>query len=575
METDKYIPIAKIRLNLSISANNNVSNTIFSYNMLSPPETTRKPALDSNPSSPYYTNHVRYPSKLQSEPWQDTYAFFFNRDVFKTRVYAFATADPAAYIPDSKVQVQEWLKDTEQNNIMIMLRCLFRISEQSGQALSDSYHSDILNETNPRVLSDINPVDSVFAFMRDFGYSSEPTKRDFFMKVGGSEKMAIAEVKWLNDIASHPVYSEFIKSYNEAIQSIKKSSSSREVDQYNESIQKLNKTLNDRTTVNALIDQLKTPYKTSEQIKNILNNLKLKTDYEAAKLIVEIQDLISAQERSIYQSTSSDSEDSKYDKVFLPKGKTSFKNDLYIPAIKVFAGNVVMNFIENHTIMYLSDKQRDGSPEKKSIIDRNTHIEKFFKAIFNYNNKLINTLNDVSLPKRKTSNAKLYKLIDDIKFSNPINESDRNVLNVVYNKYVSSYIKGGILPPENNIYMYSGVDEINPEKKDDNPDNKNDESNQSYEICVLVNLVKPDTLIKQCEYRDVRMAEEFRSLIDAVRHGPNNSDYYRKQEPDKSSAASTDTNANEPKKTNGGQRRKTPRLRSIGNKTRKTYNPNR
>jgi hypothetical protein len=215
--------------------------------------------------------------------------------------------------------------------------------------------------------------------------------------------------------------------------------------------------------------------------------------------------------------------------VFFTGDYNKYFVDLLKLAVQVNATSVVRKFANEGVPMILTDKQLDGSEERPIIKRRNKFIRENFGTEASISNKLAVGVNNVYEPVRKTSNAKLYKLIKQLKSDIPISpylskadlnqiEQERQVFQQIYAKYISRYAST-VSISDIEPYLYTGVEEakIIPSKTKEN-EKDSEISRNVQEIYVRVNLVEAlkmeTTPNAQCKYYDKMLENEYLYLTD-------------------------------------------------------------
>jgi hypothetical protein len=255
--------------------------------------------------------------------------------------------------------------------------------------------------------------------------------------------------------------------------------------------------------------------KTIEFISSRLDNLMNERDmYKAAEIIISIQERID-------NHVSVHSSDARY---FVTDEYIKVYDRIIRTAIEIKAASIVLKFAKTNILMLLSDKNIDGK-EITVIYKRiNKYIEEFFGKEAEINNTLLNNVNNVYEPKRKTSNIKLYNLLRFIKLGEnamrreykiSIEEIEefRDILNKIYDQYISGQSKITTEPDE---YLYTGVDEV----KLTGEDRKPESGRKVQEVYVRMDLVNADSFEKSskasCKLLDKELAQEFLYLADPL-----------------------------------------------------------
>jgi hypothetical protein len=215
----------------------NDKSILFKRSMLKMPKMNIAPVLTSE--FPFFTRNVRYPESIQNLEWGKRYEFFFNKDLFVSKLKQEAIDNPTSFLRSVKNDKdQEWIIKTEKHNIMVTLRALFPIPETFGKALDNSYDM-LMNKTNARILKDVNirSAMNIFGFMYKFGIASKEME-DYFVNIDGKRYM-VDNIIWENDLLNHPIYRSFLKSQRETYEKVENSTSDVK-DKYDVTIEKLN-----------------------------------------------------------------------------------------------------------------------------------------------------------------------------------------------------------------------------------------------------------------------------------------------------------------------------------------------
>lgn len=267
VETDILFPVSV--LNIQLDTNVDGVKT-FKRSMLKTPKTSRVPALTSE--YPFFTKYVKYPSWIEYEPWQTRFEFFFNRDMFIDRLRKAVKKNDKIWIPKSvkspekkdsksgeaevdpakaKEDEENRLQEFEIHNIMVTLRSIFPIPEVFGNALQNSYRHILNNNSNFRIVSDVNVKNAVniFGFMYKFGIADR-AKEEYFINISG-KRYSIERVVWENDVVNHPEYFKFLSAHHETFEEVEKSKDAVQ-SKYNGYLEDLNKQLDEMAAVDEL-----------------------------------------------------------------------------------------------------------------------------------------------------------------------------------------------------------------------------------------------------------------------------------------------------------------------------------
>jgi hypothetical protein len=145
---------------------------------------------------PFFSFQARYPTEKMGVSYEAAMKFFFNRDVFENMLTSEVEIDNVP--PDPKTNIDEYKKycdtknDIVNHNIMTMLYSLFPVRYPVINDIKDSYNL-------------FRGVDSMKTLWFD------PLKRAPFSYLNiGSKKYTVQKVIWMNDMANHPRYREFL-----------------------------------------------------------------------------------------------------------------------------------------------------------------------------------------------------------------------------------------------------------------------------------------------------------------------------------------------------------------------------
>ena len=194
---------------------------LFKRSMLKMPKMNISPVLTSE--FPFFTRNVRYPESIQTLEWRKRYEFFFNKELFISKLKQEAIDNPRNFLKRVETEKdQEWIIKTEKHNVMVTLRALFPIPEAFGKALDNSYDM-LIKKTNNRVIRDINirSAMNIFGFMYKFGIANKEME-EYFVNIDGKRYM-VDNIIWENDLLNHPIYRSFLKSQRETYEKVENS----------------------------------------------------------------------------------------------------------------------------------------------------------------------------------------------------------------------------------------------------------------------------------------------------------------------------------------------------------------
>lgn len=145
---------------------------------------------------PFFSFQARYPTEKMGVSYEAAMKFFFNRDVFENTLQSEVEIDNVPPDPNTNINDYEKYCDTKNDivnhNIMTMLYLLFPTRYPIINDIKNSYN----------IFSGVDP-------MRTLWFN--PLKRAPFSYLNiGSKKYTVQKVIWMNDMANHPRYREFI-----------------------------------------------------------------------------------------------------------------------------------------------------------------------------------------------------------------------------------------------------------------------------------------------------------------------------------------------------------------------------
>lgn len=638
-------------LNKTSATKNKDANILpFNYDMYFHPD-LEKDAPETTSKVPFFTNEAQYPF-LQSKSLKDRVEFFFNIDKFTEIVRSEGSnwvepLDKDTDIEERNAQLQE----NEKENIAAMLRALFPISGQFGNALTSSYDNHILQNTNWEVLYGIDAMEVVnlFGFAERFGFIDKDRNASY-LKIGGKPK-SIFSVTWENDVVNHPVYRKFVETYIVQLKRTKMSTyevasgldakKSALDDKLTESWAKYsvkNTIYTDPTKMDQLCQMLGIPkntpvYKIEKKLNQISESeiaQKWKDNKELSKLNISSKKLKSAttaimaanrfktlgenapktrqgggasgenmtpeeiakalkdtntigslihylegqsassnddmrdrygsrsnpKEREITQRmtfklTSLNSESGARGvaaaNVFFEVNDMMTENNIslgeYGKLFKEYLNLAVDVKASNNAYLFVSENRpipvakngvfANGTKETESdkLVDRK--IRENYGDTLKQSEELANSVFDVYVPKRKTSNIHLFELIEKIsgkqkpKKNESVDKDEQRTKDHVFEKIYRKYLaKKPMNYPLTELkkYMYTGVDTTvkPPETREDKEDKKKTEepgiSEEFSEIYVRINFVDKmnydQTSKAQCRWKDDVLKNELHYLLD-------------------------------------------------------------
>ena len=442
-------------------------------------------------------------------------------------------------------ELYKWSKETEMNNIMITLRSIFPIPEVFGKALKNSFQHILKQESNSRIIWDIDVRDSlnIFGFMYKFGIANKE-KEDYFINIDG-KRFIVDDVIWENDLINHPIYNKFLMAQRETSEEVSKSVKDVE-DKYMNYVDELTKDLvtelelekTEVSKINLLLSNIKERSKDidsrsvggSDRIK-VFNEIIKKLSFiisnvvvwknndrdKVAETFISIEEYMSDYAKSVRSS-------SRPSRIFIDGDSASYYDKMLDKSVKVIATRRVYSFAGKMIPLKLSNKNVDGT-DITPIAERiNKYIEEYFPTETSINNNLVNSVNLVYEPNRKTSNKNLYDELKQFKFgiSSELSENDQyNIFEKIYNKYIST--KHITFDEKTNIKIdeciYTGVDEVKPSSSENTKESNEPKIKRNVqEVYVRLDLVNADSFEKvnrsSCKLFDKNLEQELTYLID-------------------------------------------------------------
>lgn len=543
-------PVSSLYIQLDTNTGQNGESKIqlFKRGMIKMPKMDTSPILTSE--FPFFTKNVRYPKSIENESWRKKYEFFFNRDLFIERLRKHIDAYPDSYMESltsknksESDKLYKWSKATEMNNIMITLRSIFPIPEVLGKALKNSFQHILKQESNSRIMWDIDIRNSlnIFGFMYKFGIANKE-KEEYFINIDG-KRFIVDDVIWENDLINHPIYNKFLMAQRETYEEVSKSV--KDVDDKYENyaddlIQDLVIELEKKNTgsnIELLLSNIKDRSKdidsrsvggsdrikvSNEIIKKLTFVISNEVDWiqknrgKVAETFITIEEYMSDYAKSIRSS-------SKPSRIFMDGDSASYYDKMLDKSVKVSATRRVSAFAEKMIPLKLSNKNVDGTDLTPIAIRINKYIEEYFPTETSINNNLVNSVNLVYEPNRKTSNKNLYDELKQFKFgkSSESLEEQSNIFDTIFNKYIS--MKHITFDADTNRKIedciYTGVDEVNPSSSENTKESNESKIKRNVqEVYVRLDLVNADSFEKvnrsSCKLFDKDLEQELTYLID-------------------------------------------------------------
>lgn len=654
MEQERYdsenrvfkISNLQIMLDLNKTSKTKATNIVpFNYDMYFHPD-FEKEAPETTSKLPFFTNEAQYPF-LQSKPLKDRVEFFFNLDKFTEIVRSEGTNWVEPLQKDTDIEERNaQIRENELANITAMLRALFPISGEFGNALTSSYDNHILQNTNWEVVYGIDAMELVnlFGFAERFGFIDK-NRNASYLKIDGNPK-SIFSVTWENDVVNHPVYRKFMETYIVQLKrtqmnqyevysglDAKKSALDAKLTESWENysvkdkvykgnlsqlaeilgmakgdtpIYKVEKKLNqiseselvDKWSKNTALSNMKIKPTFAGTAKTIMAANKFKnlikkggantdaatqmTPQEIAKALKDTNTIGSLIHYLEGQSASSN--DDRYERygrsssnpkereivqrmsnkltslnsangtkgiaaanVFFEVNDMMTENNVslgeYGKMFKEYLNLAVEVKAANHAYLFVSENRpipvakngvfANGTKETESdkLVDRK--VRENYGPILQQSEELANSVFDVYVPKRKTSNTDLFELIEKIsgkqkpKKEETLDRDEQRAKDHVFEKIYRKYLaKKPMNYPLSQLkkYMYTGVDTTvkPPETREEKDDKKKTEepgiSEEFSEIYVRINFVDKmnydQTSKAQCRWKDDVLKNELHYLLD-------------------------------------------------------------
>jgi hypothetical protein len=577
-----------IQLDTNTGPNGESKTQLFKRGMIKMPKMDTPLNLTSE--FPLFTKNVRYPRSIENESWNKKYEFFFNRDIFIERLRNHVDKSSESYKESitskesdaDSDKLYKWSKETEMNNIMITLRSIFPIPEVFGKALKNSFQHILKQESNSRVIWDVDVRNSlnIFGFMYKFGIANKE-KEDYFINIDG-KRFTVDDVVWENDLINHPIYNKFLMAQRETYEEVSKSVNDvgekysnyaydlikdlvKELEEKKEKEKKKKekeekekekekekteeekkkeeeeKKKAEENEKKSQIELLKInvegrskdidsrSFGGSDRIK-VSNEIIKKLEFiinidpewiknnisKVAETFITIEEYMSDYAKSIKSS-------SKPSRIFMDGDSATYYDKMLDKSVKVNASSRVYSFARELIPLKLSNKNVDGTDITPIATRINKYIEEYFPTETSINNNLVNSVNLVYEPNRKTSNKKLYDELKQFKFgiSSESSKEQSNIFEKIYNKYIS--MKHITFDADTNNKMeeciYTGVDEVKPSSSDNTKESNEPKIKRNVqEVYVRLDLVNADSLEKvnrsSCKLLDKDLEQELTYLID-------------------------------------------------------------
>lgn len=487
---------------------------------------------------PYFTDSVKYPQSI-AQSKETCLEFFFNRGVFEKTL-----RDTMVNYVDSNLfyenpllgdnngidtlTVQKTMTENGEHNMMLMLRCLFTISDTFGKVLSSSFRQQIRDEFNPEIFT--FDIKSLFS-----GNAEESV-----VKLRGKEYL-VGDVIWLNDIANHPIYRKFLEDYNGKLdernsyiskarnnyhQRLKKlitdlfkyimSSSDGKVSKLSNFVgqlsdkqigEKQKKDIKYTSFISQIPKQITDTQNTISQIttnrfdKNTGSFNKFSTTeelQETVKMLNEVMDAFISVHTTI-RTINEQNEGNVYINI---KGDVwrDFTN-IYLSMIAVKSAKIVLDFVEGRIQKFdLKEKYNDGSPKQGEELDIIRDIKERYSQYVAMSESIVKSIQQITEPVRISINMDLEKAIAELKDATSKNINEPNKFRDIYLKIYKEG-KDKKLYPE---VMYTGVNIVSTNK---------DTFNEVYVYMNLVDKTKYNATKLKCSLKNEMAANNLLDIM--------------------------------------------------------------
>lgn len=470
----------------------------FTYSMIaSNPDLANLKIKGDDYSYPYFTNSVQYPvSTLKQKGYEYACRFFFDKTVFaevleNSRLnYVDTSVFYKQLEPDMEdgaiIDAMTALDRNTVANISCMLSVLLPIHTSFDTLLESSYHHYILENFNDNVFYSV--LKDIFV-RGTYGY----------LKPSSGPEGIIYEVIWLNDIINHPIYSEFIKTYNKmtsdrarykdrimreyidriyeffdvwvsvfspdvsgepkanTYSAIKEAFRKTDDENYINIIDSVSNYVKSRIT-----DADNPVYINSSVSKKNINQYYWFNNDRIAELNVHmntVADLYSTY--YVSNSRSSYSNRYRYSRIVLTETLAAEFLKLYTSAIHVLATENVRQFVEGKTPLDMNTKNSDESPLPKKNIDIVNYTSTKYKTYEILSKKIKASTSSVSPPERESSNLLLTnELKRDSKTSDKTDADYCTLPTDFFKNVYLKYIRRQYVIEPDPKKMFVGVDSV-------------------------------------------------------------------------------------------------------------------
>ncbi len=494
---------------------------------------------------PFFTDSVKYPVSI-GQTKETCLEFFFNKRKFEETLRKDMTnyvdsnsllGNPLMDDEKKTVDIQKQMAENGEYNIMMMLRCLFKISDTFGKVLSSSFRQQIKSEFNPEIFS----FDIKSLFM---GNTEEAT-----IKIQGKEYL-VGDLIWLNDIVNHPIYRKFLEEYNEKLkergsyvykakhnyyQKIKKlmidlykytytsnSNISKEAKFVNELssqnvkkdkkkdgvpplnqdifVQKSKEISNQTTTITSLIlklsDKVNSRIDENGKLKPIQSKDPKKSEDEINEINKYLNEVMDAYIGvHMFIRTYNEQKDS-YGGINIKSDTWRDFSNIYLAMIAVKSAKIVMDFVEGRIQKFdLKEKYNDGTSKSGEELDIIQEIKNKYGQYVEMSESIIKSIEQVTEPVRVTIMPELEKSILKLKEPVTSNKDEIDKFRDIYLKIYENVVNKVIYPE----VMYTGVNTVSTNK---NPMN---------EIYLYINVVDKKKYLEtklKCQLKNEMVAND-------------------------------------------------------------------
>ncbi len=221
------IRIAPIKVMLNTNIPGSEKRTL-DFSMLYHPDLEKGRYSAKTYTLPFFTDTCKYPiDVLAKKEYSDRVDFFFNRTRFnkilrKTLVdYIDYDVEKDDSDPELTAQISKQESDNADHNIKTMLILLLPISDDFTKVFQTSYDQYILNKPSPEIFTTRNIDPFKFLNPTWFPLYNYFQPRQYYAPIQevsylvyGGQKYIVESVIWQNDLVNHPVYREFLSTYN-------------------------------------------------------------------------------------------------------------------------------------------------------------------------------------------------------------------------------------------------------------------------------------------------------------------------------------------------------------------------